>query len=173
MTVTFFVCFTTQYSIFQRAHIVLFYISWLQGCSPLAFHKSLTWASSEHWLQLIDLWENWKFVSHAALHPPFDKKSCSACSSTRTSPAGPFKAPRAFDGVDRDQWNREGHFSWLCYRQGGEQLETGRNRVQWLLGVITALKNPFTTRGRNIICCTLSVIKNNQLWLIYYTIIIQ
>lgn len=69
--------------------------------------------------------------------PHLDEGSRSACSSTRTSPAGPIKAAGAFDGADRDQWDRGRGLNWLCYRRGGQVLETTGTGDQWLLGVIS------------------------------------
>lgn len=83
--------------------------------------------------------EKCKFHSPTDMPPPphHHEGSRSACPSTGTSPAGPIKAAGAFDGVDRDQWDRGRGLNWLCYRRGGQALETAGNGDQWLLGVIT------------------------------------
>lgn len=89
--------------------------------------------------------------------PPTDEGSRRACSSTGTGPAGPIKAAGAFDEVDRDQWDRGRGLNWLCYRRGGQVLETASSGDQWLLGVITTF-----------ICIEESIQQQKHSWLIDY-----
>lgn len=69
-------------------------------------------------------------------------------------PPAPIKARGAFDEADRDQWNRGRGLNWLCYRRGGQLLETAGNGDQWLLGVISTFicmkRNPLSSRDTEL-----------------------